>query len=788
MADVTGHLGADFSKFFDAVEQAKTRLVLFEGNAAKVEKALGTMTDSFSGRKIIQEATLMAEVFDRAKSSSSFTSAELQRMGSVGSAAAEKLRALGKDVPEGIQRIADAAKPADAGVTGLGMSFGRLTASITAGGLIERGVMAVVDLGVASIKSASDTVNLADKLGLSTTTIQQMQFVADQTGTTLDTFGNAALKLGTNLAGGTGSTRQAVADLGLEFASLRAQSPDEQFNAVTAALERMTDPQERNRLAIELFGKAGAEILPAIVQGYQKIAAQATLTGEAQIRSVDAASNAWSGFVTSLKSGLVTFAGNYVLMAQTVAKIQADMIGLDGETLIFGNTVKATTPVVEQGGAALASYGERAAAAEKQLAGLNEATRTEVETAKRLGASVEDITDRFGLSADAQKLLTESIAANKKTTDDATRAAEKHAAAMAEMQSSGEGWRGTLATMDAQMVTSIENYLKAGVSQASLATFYGLTATQVKAVATSLKEQDEIQKITDRSIQETTKLWEQHYADRIAHDGTATEAATAHIDAWFNTEVARLDKSDLNWANHYAALEARRADFKQNEEVDWNYLSGVKTSRLEKAANDSKATYEYMQAHVEEYSYAHRELARQRMEKDKEAWLNFRNDGVEALDAVKGKLTEFEVAYAQLGETVEATTARARESLASLSGATSTYTMGIRPLTKTELENLASGGFGASMSNADPSIALMKILSDLESREGTYAPKTNKEYFEMVKDQTLLAQLRMWAKGEGNPVTMTNNFQIVDTEANLARRVGDEIMTRVRSGSQLTTS
>lgn len=81
-------------------------------------------------------------------------------------------------------------------------------------------------------------------------------------------FANAAFKLGSNLSGGSKSVEQAVRELGLSFADLRRQSPDKQFDLATDALHRMENPQDRNRLALELFGRSVQELMPAIVEGY----------------------------------------------------------------------------------------------------------------------------------------------------------------------------------------------------------------------------------------------------------------------------------------------------------------------------------------------------------------------------------------------------------------------------------------------------------------------------------------------------------------------------------------
>lgn len=109
---VTGTFIGDFSSFQAAVEQSDVRIRSFETNSAKVETTLNRVANSFSGRKIIQEATLMAQAIEKGGGAATLTAKELERAGQVAAEAAEKMRALGLAVPEGIGKLAEGAKGA----------------------------------------------------------------------------------------------------------------------------------------------------------------------------------------------------------------------------------------------------------------------------------------------------------------------------------------------------------------------------------------------------------------------------------------------------------------------------------------------------------------------------------------------------------------------------------------------------------------------------------------------------------------------------------------------------
>ena len=175
-------------------------------------------------------------------------------------------------------------------------------------------VGAVLNYANAAFDAAGQIVDLSAKTGLTTKTIQQMSFVAEQTGTSLEAFTNAAFKLGVNLAGdGKGGVSAAVERLGLSFQALQTMRPDQQFELIVAALQKMENPQERNRLAIELFGKAAAQILPAIAEGYLKIADLAVFAGDKQLLAIDKAADAWTRFKTNAQAAFQHTAGSAVL-------------------------------------------------------------------------------------------------------------------------------------------------------------------------------------------------------------------------------------------------------------------------------------------------------------------------------------------------------------------------------------------------------------------------------------------------------------------------------------------
>jgi len=160
---VSGRFEADFASFDTAVQNSIIQLRGFEAGTAKVESALTRMTDNFSGRKIITEATELAEVFKRVGGTSQLTAAELARVSATASEARAKFLALGQDVPPGIQALSEAVHrvgtasgttvPQVNTLKGALTQFDGLLGSL--GVNIGGGVRGLGELGEASGKSAS---------------------------------------------------------------------------------------------------------------------------------------------------------------------------------------------------------------------------------------------------------------------------------------------------------------------------------------------------------------------------------------------------------------------------------------------------------------------------------------------------------------------------------------------------------------------------------------------------------------------------------------------------------
>jgi hypothetical protein len=283
---------ADFASFHAAVQRAEVELKSFESGAGKVGTALNRMVDQFSGRKLIQDATLMAEAIERIGGPAKLTANELARVAEKAGEATAKMRAMGMEVPASLQKITDQTKllttlqgDMASMVTRVGGAFG-----------IAFGLGAVVNFTRAIINTADELTRLQAKTGISAQGLQRFQVVADDAGNTVTELADAVTQMQNRLAGNDRSALNALRQLNISLSDLRGLRPDDQFMLIADALREMEDPAGQVTTAIDLFGRTGANVLPSIKRGFDDVKDASVGMSDAAVEALDRAGDAYTRF------------------------------------------------------------------------------------------------------------------------------------------------------------------------------------------------------------------------------------------------------------------------------------------------------------------------------------------------------------------------------------------------------------------------------------------------------------------------------------------------------------
>jgi len=169
----------------------------------------------------------------------------------------------------------------------IGGSLGKIGPLVSGaiGGLVAgfavEGVQAVGQFAQATLEAADDLGDLAQRLGVSTTAVQELQGVFVAAGGSPALMTNALDQLNQRLGeftmSGKGPAADAFKQLGIagDITSGQIKGSEQTFYAVVKAIENIQDPAERARLSMELFGKsAGKDMVEVLGAGSAAMEAQ----------------------------------------------------------------------------------------------------------------------------------------------------------------------------------------------------------------------------------------------------------------------------------------------------------------------------------------------------------------------------------------------------------------------------------------------------------------------------------------------------------------------------------
>lgn len=128
-------------------------------------------------------------------------------------------------------------------------------AGISVAGIWE-GVRGAIDYGDAIAKAA-------EKSGMATAAFSQLAYAAKQNNVDIDALSKGVKSMQVAID----KASSAFDTIGININKLRQLRPDQQFEAIAEAISKIGDPAARAHAAIEIFGRAGADLLPILDKG-----------------------------------------------------------------------------------------------------------------------------------------------------------------------------------------------------------------------------------------------------------------------------------------------------------------------------------------------------------------------------------------------------------------------------------------------------------------------------------------------------------------------------------------
>jgi hypothetical protein len=146
--------------------------------------------------------------------------------------------------------------------------------SLTLIGTAMVGSLTAVTLATA--KSAEEIDNLSKRTGVGREELQELAYAAKQEGASLEMLGTNLARLSRNMydaANGTGEAKDAFKALNIDVrdAAGNLRNSDEILIEIANKFKGMPNDTERSALAMKLFGRAGADMIPFLRQGGDEI-------------------------------------------------------------------------------------------------------------------------------------------------------------------------------------------------------------------------------------------------------------------------------------------------------------------------------------------------------------------------------------------------------------------------------------------------------------------------------------------------------------------------------------
>jgi hypothetical protein len=141
---------------------------------------------------------------------------------------------------------------------------------MTAAGAAIVGTMTAVTVKWAS--AGQEIKELADKTGFSTEALSEFKHAADLSGTSLSGLETAIKRMQvviTDSKNATSASAKSLQTLGLSYQKLKDLTPEQQFEAIANAVADITDPTLKAAAAVDIFGRAGTDMLPMLADGSQ---------------------------------------------------------------------------------------------------------------------------------------------------------------------------------------------------------------------------------------------------------------------------------------------------------------------------------------------------------------------------------------------------------------------------------------------------------------------------------------------------------------------------------------
>lgn len=260
-----------------------------------------------------------------------------------------------KNLERGLREVGQRIRQFGAKIRQIGASLSAIGGTITAPFVAAIAVFTKVG-------DSLDKMN--QRTGISVESLSQLGFAAQQNGASLGTLERGiktSQRAIVDLSRGLTTQVFAFEQLGLQYKDLENLSPEQQFKLIADRLSRVEDPTKKAAVAMQIFGRAGQELIPLLNQGaagieaYMKRADELGLTVTPEMAKAAAKLTDTLGI---LKTQVLAVAFNIgAALAPTITKVAKSFFSIGKTVIDFVKEQKSLIFTVASIGAAILGLG-----------------------------------------------------------------------------------------------------------------------------------------------------------------------------------------------------------------------------------------------------------------------------------------------------------------------------------------------------------------------------------------------------------------------------------------------
>jgi hypothetical protein len=365
----------------DHIQEGLNQIEAMKGSTERLVKALG-------GEGLFRAAHNLTAAIDQLGGVMKLTTSEQERSLGTLDRAIAKYQAMGKEAPSALVQTADALRQMKTPTDAAAVSADRWAESLSKAnhvlGALGLGLSigAVIQFGREVLNTGDNIQKMSDQTGIGTVEIQKLQYIAGQSGTSIESLVGAVQNLQQRLGDETTGAAGAMAKLKINADAFNRLDTYSQMTTLADAIKNIHDPTEQASLAAALFGKTWKEILPAIKAGMKETGDQATTMADQTTKSLDRIGDT----LTAAKQRAIAWGGSFVLaiegagykLGDFLSRFDSDHFGTAHSELLklqthlaqLGHIMEVAKPpvlAVNEGIKALGLSAADAALAEKRL-------------------------------------------------------------------------------------------------------------------------------------------------------------------------------------------------------------------------------------------------------------------------------------------------------------------------------------------------------------------------------------------------------------------------------------